>query len=112
MFTQPQYRYWLPIEGESIEALFITKEETTALDSTRRVVYLFENQSGMFALRATPSLDEQMAVVAPNDRVRIEFLGLRPATDFVQYPAYRVFVNHWVPLSEAEEYDKDGILLL
>jgi len=63
-----------------------------------------------FAIKGTPPLDEQMALVQINDRVRIEYVGLRAASDSVLYPTYRLWENRWMALSVVEEeIDEDGI---
>jgi len=111
MFTQYQYRFWLPIPSEIHEGVFINKEEILEHD-IQRVVYIFENESETFAIRGSPPFNEQMDLVHINDRVRIEYLGIRTASDSVRYPAYRLWKNSWTALADAEEYDEDGILLL
>ena len=109
MFTHNSHRFWLPIRGESIEGIFIAKEEIVEHD-IQRVVYVFENELGTFAIRGTPPLNETMALVHINDRVRIEYVGIRTASNSVQYPTYRLWKNRWMALSMAEEeVDENGI---
>ena len=90
----------------------IDKEQILEHD-IRRVLYIFENESGPFAVRGTPPLNEQMTLVYINDRVRIEYVGIRTANDSVCHPVYRLWKNRWLALSvEEAEVDEDGIALL
>ena len=75
-----------------------------------RITYVFENENGSIAIRGNPPLDEQMSLVNIGDRVRLEYVGIRTATDSVQYPTYRLWKNRWLALFVPEGIeDEDEI---
>ena len=109
MFTQNQYSYWHPIRCESIEGIFVYKVELVEHD-INRITYVFENENGSIAIRGNPPLDEQMSLVNIGDRVRLEYVGIRTATDSVQYPTYRLWKNRWLALFVSEGIEDDDAI--
>jgi hypothetical protein len=98
--------------GALNQGLFVAKEETVEHD-IQRTVYIFENEIGTFAIRGNPPLEEQINLVHIGDRVRIEYVGIRTASDSVRYPTYRLWKNRWMALFVPEGIeDEDGIPVL